>query len=129
MRHTFLFLLLFVLVAPATAAEENTSGVGPDVPPFWVRPGYRVTLASDELDDARFLAFDDKGTLYVSEPKFGIILALRGPDANGRFQKVTKFVANKALCHAIQFRDGWLWFSVSSGVYRARDTKGSGVAG
>lgn len=122
------FLLLLTGLAWPTFAADDTAALGPGVPPFWVRPGYRVTLAADELDDARFLAFDDKGTLYVSEPKFGIILALHDPDQSGKYQKATKFVTGKGLCHAMQFHDGWLWFSVSTGIYRARDTHGTGTA-
>jgi hypothetical protein len=59
-------------------APKPTAGVrGPGVPEFWVRPGYRVDLVAENLGNARFMEFDDKGTLYLSRPQRGDILALR----------------------------------------------------
>ena len=114
-----------VIAGAAPAPQES---LGPGVPAFTVRPGYRVTLAADNIDTARFLAFDDKGTLFVAQPNRGIILALRDPDANGVYQHTTKFITDKGLCHGMQFFDGWLWFTTSGGIFRARDTRGTGVA-
>src|SRR5690348_6666666 len=117
-----------ILVLSGTAAIAAEPALGPDVPPFWVRPGYRVTLAADGIDNARFLCVDDKGTLYVTEPNLGIILAFRQKDANGVYHNPTKFVTDKALCQGMQFYKGYLWFTTSGAIYKARDTKDSGVA-
>lgn len=126
MRFCAIVLVAITMAPWARGVEPGT--VGPGVPPFGVRPGYRVTLAADNIDNARFLCLDDKGTLYVTEPNLGIILAFREKDANGVYQHPTKFVDDKALCQGMQFYKGYLWFTTSGAIYKARDTKGSGVA-
>lgn len=99
---------------------------GPGVPEFWVRPGFRVTVASDDLGEARFLQFDSKGNLYVSRPGAGDIwtLSLKG----GIYQKVNTFISGKRSVHGMDFKDGWLWFTTSGAVCKARDTNGDGAA-
>ena len=77
---------------------------------------------------ARFLTMDPKGTLYIAEPQHGTILACKDPDADGVFKTITKFVIGKPLVHGMQFFDGYLWFSTSGGIYKARDTKNTGMA-
>ena len=120
--------LLIACTSSGALSAPAAPPLGPGVPPFTVRPGYRVALAADGIDNARFLAMDDKGTLYVSEPNLGIILAFRDKDENGLYQHPTKFVTDKGLCQGMQFRDGWLWFTTSGAIYRARDSRGNGVA-
>jgi glucose/arabinose dehydrogenase len=114
--------------AHAQTIAPSTHGTGAGVPPFTVRPGYRVTLAADGLQEARFIEFDDKGTLYLSQPGRGTILALRDPDHDGVYETRTAFVTGKPSAHGMHFKDGWLWFTQAGAVYRARDTKGTGTA-
>ncbi|MCC6581401.1 MAG: PQQ-dependent sugar dehydrogenase [Phycisphaeraceae bacterium] len=102
--------------------------VGPGVPPFVVRPGFRVTLAADGLGAARFLEFDDQGTLYVSQIQQGKVLALRDPDESGRYRKISVFLQDQKHVHGLCWHDGWLWFAPSTAVGKARDTSGDGVA-
>jgi glucose/arabinose dehydrogenase len=115
---------LITAVSPAGAAGER----GPNVPEFWVRDGYRVTLAADKLDEARFIEFDDKGTLYVSQPKRKMIVALRDADGDGAFETAAEFVTDKPAVHGMHFYDGWLWFTQSGAIHKARDTNGDGKA-
>jgi glucose/arabinose dehydrogenase len=123
------FLVTILGAAPAPQDAPKAKGVvGEGVPAFIVRPGYKVTLVAKDLDEARFLAFDDKGTLYLSQPKAGAILALRDTDANGSYEFVAPFLDGKPKAHAMQFKDGWLWFATSGAVYRARDKDNDGVA-
>ncbi|HEX4123088.1 MAG TPA: PQQ-dependent sugar dehydrogenase [Tepidisphaeraceae bacterium] len=119
------------VAAEAPAAKPAMGTVGPGVPAFVVRPGYRVTMAVPRdkgIPQARFLTMDPKGTLYISEPQHGTILACKDPDANGVFQTITKFVIGKPLVQGMQFFDGYLWFATSGGIYKARDTKNTGMA-
>jgi glucose/arabinose dehydrogenase len=111
-------------------AKPAMGTVGPGVPAFRVRPGYRVTIAvpHDKIEQARFLTTDGHGTLFISEPAKGTILECKDPDADGVFQTVTKFVVGKPTCHGMQFVDGSLWFTTFGGVYKARDTKNTGMA-
>jgi glucose/arabinose dehydrogenase len=125
-------LIVLALSLPCFGQDPATprpQGVLADrVPKFTVRPGYRVSLVADDLKEARFLTFDDGGTLYVSQPSAGSILALRDTDDDGAFEYVAPYVADRPKVQAMQFRDGWLWFATSRGIFRARDTDNDGVA-
>ena len=114
------------------AATLARADVGPGVPPFWVRPGYTVTVAAENLPEARFLEVDDRGTLYLSMPGKGKILALSDPDGDGVYDKRTEFVTGQDSCHGMCWvgsgADGWLWFTTSGGVWKARDANRDGKA-
>jgi len=115
-------------ITPPIAKEAPQGERGAKVPEFLVRPGYRVTLAAENLAEARFMQFDDKGTLYVSQPNAGSIVALRDKDGDGVYETSTRFVTGKKRAHGMQWRNGWLFFTTSQGIYKARDTKGDGKA-
>lgn len=108
--------------ARPTAAGQ----VGSGVPPFWVRPGYRVTEAAPALEEARFLEVDSKGNLYVSQPGRGAIVRLR-PEGE-RFIDPKVFVSGRPTVQGMQWADGWLWFTQSGAVFKARDKDGDGTA-
>jgi glucose/arabinose dehydrogenase len=121
-----------VLALTASASAQDVPKprgiVGEGVPAFTVRPGYKVTLVAKDLDECRFLAFDDAGTLYVSQPKAGAIVALRDTDSNGDYDYVAPYVDGKPRVQAMQFKDGWLWFATSGGVFKGRDKDNDGAA-
>lgn len=128
------FLLLITLCAhlvSATGVEAtnwNLQGeLGPDVPAFWIRPGYKVTLVARDIRNARFLEFDDKGTLFVSRPNQKDILAFR-PAADGKYEKQNAFITDKQTAHGMQWKDGWLYFTQSDAIWKARDRDGDGKA-
>ena len=112
----------------ARAADAPGGEVGPGVPKFQVRPGYRVTLAADKLDNARSLEVDDNGTLYVADNKGGTITSLRDKDGDGTFETRAEFVGEFPTVHGMCWHDGWLWFTQSGAVYKARDADGDRVA-
>ncbi len=120
-------LLAAAMAAPAYGAARK-SALGPGVGPFTVRPGYRVTLVCKSLHEARFLTFDNHGTLFVSQPGHGRIMALRDPNSHGVFQKITTFVKGYSTVQGLCARPGWLWFTQSGAVYRVADN-GTGTAG
>ncbi len=121
-------VLLVSALAPAQEPPKAQGVVGDGVPAFTVRPGYRVTLVADDLKEARFMAFDESGTLYVSQPKAGIILALKDTDSNGSYEFVAPFVTDQPFVQAMQFKDGWMWFATTQGVHKARDKDNDGAA-
>ncbi|RYG66742.1 hypothetical protein EON80_14860 [bacterium] len=122
MKLPLLFALGAALAFPALA--QNNPQLGPDVPAFQVRPGYKVTLVAQDFGEARFLEFDDKGTLYVSQPGTQTIATLRLK--NGKYEKVADFTTKKDRVHGLCFKDGWLWFTESGSVWKGRDTNGDG---
>jgi glucose/arabinose dehydrogenase len=126
----FILLLGVALDArpPAGRFPDSEKRVGPGVPAFDVRPGYRVTLAADVDGEARFLEFDDAGTLYVSQPQAGRILALKDRDGDGVYETSAPFVTGRRTVHGLDWHDGWLWFTTTGAIFRARDTDGDGKA-
>jgi glucose/arabinose dehydrogenase len=127
--NRLLTALALLSLVPLTALADATGEVGPDVPAFHVRPGYKVTLAATNLGEARFITFGDGDTLYLSQPSRGRIMCLRDLDqATGRYKTVTTFVNNKKTAHGMQWYKGWLWFTQSGSIHRARSTKNDGAA-
>ncbi len=116
--------------APPAAAALNAAA--PELARFTVRDGYQVSVAVANLPSARFLEIDDRGTLYVSRPDRGDIIALRDADGDGVYETRAEFITGKATVHGMCFvpdksganAPGWLWFSTSGSIHRARDTDG-----
>ncbi len=113
-------------LAPAIFAQPAGGETGPGVPPFKVRPGYRVDLVAENIGEVRFIELGEKGTLYVSEPREGKIITLREKD--GKWTKIADFTTDKPTAHGMHYYDGWLWFTQSGTVWKARDTDGNGKA-
>ena len=118
-------VLLSIILNDANAQDTNST-VGPNVPAFIVRPGLQVTLVAENIGEVRFIEFGGKDTLYVSQPRTGAIITLRERD--GIWAKVADFTTNKPTVHGMHYYDGWLWFTQSGVVWKARDTNGDGIA-
>jgi glucose/arabinose dehydrogenase len=124
-----LSLAISLLTTPIIAHAEGR--VGPGVPEFWVRPGYKVTLAAEDFGrDTRFLEVDDRGTLYLSQPTAKKVIALQDKDGDGVYETKSDFLTDQDGVHGMHFKDGWLWFGKSGAVAKARvgeDGKASDV--
>ena len=128
--------LVTTTTAFAQLPADTKSDLGPGVPAFKVRPGYRVTRALPAKfpgqRTARFLEFSGDGkVLFLSQGKReGAVLALRNPDADGVYKDVTTFVKGDRSAQGLSWHDGWLYFQdpQDGSVSRARDKDGDGVA-
>ncbi|CAN5629660.1 sorbosone dehydrogenase family protein [soil metagenome] len=132
-RMAFALGLFLSFSALAQLPRDTKSDLGPDVPAFRVRPGYRVTrvIPDKAVRDIRFIQFSNDGkTLFISDRENGMIYALRDPDENGIYKTITTFLKNRRSVQGMDARDGWLYFSQASegSVSRARDTNNDGVA-
>lgn len=115
-----LIVCLAGLAALAAAPQVN--------PQITVRDGFTLSVAQGDLRRPRFLEFDPAGTLYVSLPDQGKIVACRDTDGDGYFETTADFVTGRRTAHAMQWHDGRLWFTQTDAVLRARDTDGDGKA-
>lgn len=114
--------LLLAAVALPVWAQEPPEG-------FYVREGYRVEPVLPDLRGARFLEFDDQGVLFVSRPSSGDIVTFQ--PAESGYRSLGAFVGGYRArdgVHGMHFFEGWMWFTTTSGVHRARDTDGDGRA-
>jgi glucose/arabinose dehydrogenase len=129
-----LTLLLIFAAAPALAQDA-----APEIANFTLRRDYAVSLAVPNLPGTRFIEFDDKGILYVSRPDRGDIIAFKDSDNDGVYETRATFVKDKASAHGLcappggppgggPAGDGWMWFSTTGAVHKARDTTGDLMA-
>ena len=96
-------------------------------PAFEVRQGFQVALVAQDFGQARFLESGPKGMLWVSQPGPGSIATLKRQN-DGTYKKIADFTTGKQSLHAMQYKDGWLWFTQSGTIWKARDTNGDGKA-
>lgn len=118
-----------LLIAALPAGYQSHAATVPDG--VWVRDGYQLTVAVDGINAPRFLATAPDGTLFVSVPKEGKIMACKDADGNGSYETLTTFVEGKdprTILQGVQWHDGWLWFAQSNSISKARDTNGDGKA-
>ena len=100
-------------------------------------PGFKVKLFSDQVDKARFMAWDDHGVLHVANMKprhtwspvpgrQGTVLALPDKDGDGRADTVYKAVDDLNWPHSIAFYKGALFVADDDAIYRLEDQDADG---
>ena len=102
-------------------------------------PGFKVKLFSDQVDKARFMAWDDQGVLHVANMKtrFGnqwrpasgrqsTVLALPDKDGDGRADTVYKAADDFHWPHSVAFYQGALFVADDDAIYRLEDRDADG---
>ena len=112
-------------VAEPTDAPAPRAGQPPL--PFDVRRGYEVTPAAWQIKGPRMMAFGEDGTLFVSVPRPGEILALRDTDGDGVYDARSTFAREIPSVHAMSWHKGWLYFATTGAVFKTRDVDGNGA--
>ena len=110
-----------VLPQPAPSADLTT---------IRLPPGFAIELFAKDLGFARFLTLDPRGTLLVSVPRAGRVLALPDDDRDGRADAVVPVVEGLDLPHGLAFLDGQLYVaetgaSCASTTIRPRAASGA----
>jgi glucose/arabinose dehydrogenase len=130
-RYTFILIFIFSMYCFSCENKDSlpseSAGNSPESG-IRVREGYRLTVIQDSIRNPRFLKMGSDGTLYVSLPGNGEIRSCRDTDGDGYFEKTAVFVKGHPTVHGMSWHDGWLWFTETSAVFRARDNDGDGVA-
>jgi len=106
----------------ARTIDDSAGRPGDEAANFTVRDGYAVSVAVETVPGARFLAFDDSGTLFVSRPGRGDVLAFRDEDGDGKYERREVFISGRPKVHGLCFSGGFLWFATSGAIGKARDT-------
>jgi glucose/arabinose dehydrogenase/cytochrome c5 len=104
--------LLALAAVPADAALPKPD---PDNGAITVPEGFRALVVADDLGPLRFLTVAPNGDVFVKTKKEGI-LALRDKDGDGRAEVKETFGSGGGT--GIALRDGWLYHSSTSAVYR-----------
>ncbi len=108
-RLAALALTLLAVAAPAAAQSGPT---------LKVPPGFAIDVFADKAGSVRFMAVDPAGTLLVSEPSSGRVLALPDRDGDGKADAVKVVVTGLDQPHGLAFRDGALTIAETSRVQR-----------
>ena len=78
-----------------------------------------VTLFSKDVPQARHMAFDDQGVLFVSQTKDGRVIALPDEDKNGRADQKVLIIETRRAPHGLAFTN----FKENYYLYVAEETK------
>ncbi|MDE2735130.1 MAG: PQQ-dependent sugar dehydrogenase [Gemmatimonadota bacterium] len=102
-------------------------------------PGFKVKLFSDQVDKARFMAWDDQGVLHVANMKTrgsnqwspasgrqSTVLALPDKDGDGRADTVYKAADDFHWPHSVAFYRGALFVADDDAIYRLEDRDSDG---
>ncbi len=86
--------------------------------PLRLPPGFAIDVFARNLGYARFLAIDPRGTLLVSVPRSGKILALPDSEGDGRADEAITVIEGLDLPHGLAFHDGMLYVAETGRVVR-----------
>lgn len=121
MTTTRAMVVLLAGVSVSAAVGRERPAVDPRVQ---VREGFELTVAVADVERARFMAVGPNGTLFVSQPHLGQVKACRDEDRDGWFETVATFVSGHPTVHGLLWHDGWLWFTETGAIFKARDADG-----
>src|SRR4030095_10917234 len=108
---------VIVAVLGALGASAATAA---QPPPIALAPGFRVELVADGLGAPRMLALDSSGTLLVSIPSQGRIVALPAAPRPQRLRSPVTVAEGLRLPHGLAVPDGHLWVAETGRVLRFR---------
>jgi len=98
-----------LLPQPAPSADLST---------IRLPAGFSIELFAGDLGQPRFMTLDPRGTLLVSVPRAGRVIALPDDNRNGRADGVVPVVEGLDLPHGLAFLDGQLLVAETGRVVR-----------
>ncbi len=104
-----LLLVGLVLASPAPTQER-----------LRLPPGFVIEPFAERLGRPRFMTLDPAGTLLVSVPRAGSVVALPDADGDGRADRVATVVEGLHLPHGLAFAGGRLYVAETGRVLRFR---------
>jgi glucose/arabinose dehydrogenase len=102
---------LLVAALPGIAAAQGG-------PKLKVPPDFVIDVFADKVGSVRFMAVDPAGTLLVSEPSAGRVLALPDKNGDGKADRVQVVVTGLDQPHGLAFREGALYVAETGRVQR-----------
>src|SRR6184192_1039454 len=109
------------LAAALLAALVVTGAEAPAQEPRLTLPqGFRIDEFAAGFGSTRFMAIDPAGTLLVSTPNQGRVVALPDRNRDGRADSVVAVLDGLDLPHGLAFKDGLLYVAETGRVKRFR---------
>ena len=118
--HVSVRLVTSAIVALVVVALVSSPAMAAEPPPLALDPGFRVELVAEGLGAPRMLAFDASGTLLVSIPSQGRIVAIPAARQPEPLRSPVTVAEGLRLPHGIVVRDGYLWVAETGRVLRFR---------
>ena len=112
-RRASALLALGLLAAALPGVADAQGG-----PKLKVPPGFAIDVFADKVGSVRFMAIDPAGTLLVSEPSAGRVLALPDKNGRGKADSVQTVVTGLDQPHGLAFHEGALYVAETSRVQR-----------
>ena len=112
-RRASAVLALGLLAAALPGVADAQGG-----PKLKVPPGFAIDVFADKVGSVRFMAIDPAGTLLVSEPSAGRVLALPDKNSRGKADSVQTVVAGLDQPHGLALHEGALYVAETSRVQR-----------
>ncbi len=110
--------LLWALLLPGCWGFTPTPAPASDQASLRLPPGFAIDVFARDLGPARFLAVDPGGTLLVSVPRAGRVLALPDDDGDGRADRAVVVLEGLDLPHGLAFHAGALYVAETGRVLR-----------
>jgi glucose/arabinose dehydrogenase len=108
----------------ATLALAGCMGLWPrtapsaDLSTIRLPPGFAIDFFAKDLGNARFMTLDPRGTLLVSVPRSGRVIALPDDNGDGQADGALPVVEGLELPHGLAFLDGQLYVAETGRVVR-----------
>ena len=112
-RRAAALLALGLLAAALPGVADAQGG-----PKLKVPPGFAIDVFADKVGSVRFMAVDPAGTLLVSEPSAGRVLALPDKNGRGKADSVQTVVTGLDQPHGLAFHEGAFYVAETSRVQR-----------
>jgi glucose/arabinose dehydrogenase len=106
-------LVAALLVAPLPSAAAESA-------PLRVPGGFDIDVFASGLGPVRFMTVDPRGTLLVSVPATGQVVALPASRRGGTGERVVPVLSGLDLPHGVAFRGGDLYVAETGRVRRFR---------
>src|SRR5882672_2149454 len=97
------------LIVAVLAALGASAATAAEPPPVALAPGFRIEVVADGLGAPRMLALDASGTLLVSIPSHGRVVALPAAPGPQRLRSPVTVAEGLRLPHGLAVRDGHPW--------------------
>lgn len=132
MKRLALAAVMLILLPPDASAQA-LAPVKVEVPERYERafgpgrtlmalPGMRVSVYAAGLRGARFMASSADGTIFLSVPRKGTVVALPDRDNDGVADDAVTFAGGLDRPHGLAFRGSGLMVAESGGVVMLNDT-------
>ncbi len=96
-----------------------------DASPLRVPEGFRVSIFSDDVPNARQMALGDKGTVFVGSRRAGKVYAAVDDDGDFHAEQVLTIATDLSMPSGIAFRDRSLYVAAINRILRYTDIESS----